>query len=154
MTVPLDVETARGVFETALREHRPEFGAFFLVRFYGLEFSYPGDTCVVRLPVRDYLFNPQGSLHGGVIALALDASMGHLLKHTFGMPGVTMEMKTQYFVPVRGPYAQCEARFLHKGKSTCYMESRLTDADGTLAAAATATWRVLRSPAPESAQKP
>lgn len=151
MKTHLDVEAARQAFETALREHRPEFGAFFLVRFYGLEFTYGAETCVVRLPVHDYLLNPQGSLHGGVIALALDASMGHFLKHTFGRPGVTIEMKTQYFVPVRGPHAQCEARFLHKGKSTCFMESRMTDADGTLAAAATATWRVLKE-TPPSAQ--
>jgi uncharacterized protein (TIGR00369 family) len=154
MTTPLDVDSARKAFETAVREHRPEFGAFFLTRFYGLEITYSAETCVVRLPVHNFMFNPQGSLHGGVIAFALDVSMGHLLKHTFGGPGVTMEMKTQYFVPVRGPHATCEARFLHKGKSTCFMESHMTDADGTLAAASTATWRVLKTATPEAPPKP
>ena len=145
MTKKLNVDAARHAFETALREHRAEFGAFFLTHFYGLEISYTSDTCVIRLPVHDYLFNPQGSLHGGVIAFALDVSMGHLLKHTYGVPGVTMEMKTQYFAPVRGPFARCESRFLHKGKGTCFIESRMTDDDGTLSAAATSTWRVLKA---------
>jgi uncharacterized protein (TIGR00369 family) len=145
MTSPLDADAARSALEAALREHNGEFGSFFLFLFYGLQISYPDQTCVVTLPVQSHLFNPQGSLHGGVIAFALDVSMGHLLKHTYGVPGVTMEMKTQYFAPVRGPAATCEARFLHAGKGTCFIESRMNDGDGTLAAAATSTWRVLRS---------
>lgn len=90
------------------------------------------------------MFNPQGSLHGGVAAFVLDVGMGRLLRHTLGSPGTTMEMKTQYFAPIRGPAAQCEARFLHKGKSVCFLEARLHDSQGMLAAAATSTWRVLK----------
>jgi uncharacterized protein (TIGR00369 family) len=135
---------ARNAFETALREQRPDFGVFFLARFYGLELSYPDETCVVRFPVHAYMFNPQGSLHGGVTAFVLDVAMGHLLHHTLQGPGTTMEMKTQYFAPIRGPDARCEARFLHKGRSVCFLEARLFDGDGTLAAAATSTWRVLK----------
>ena len=142
---PLEA-AARQAFETALREHRPDFEVFFLSRFYGLEFSYPGETCVIRFPVHDFMFNPQGSLHGGVTAFVLDVGMGHLLRHNLKIPGTTMEMKTQYFAPIRGPQARCEARFLHKGHSVSFLEARLFDGDGTLAAAATSTWRVLRTP--------
>lgn len=150
MTRPFNTEAAREAFEAALRQQAPEFEKFFLARFYGLEFTYTADTCVVTLPVQDFMLNPQGSLHGGVIAFALDVSMGHLLKHTLGMPGITIELKTQFIAPVRGPRVRCEGKFLHKGKGTCFMESRLYDADGTLAAAATSTWRVLK-PAPSDA---
>lgn len=94
------------------------------------------------------MFNPQGSLHGGVTAFVLDVSMGHLLRHTLGSPGTTMEMKTQFFAPIRGPDARCEARFLHKGKGVCFLEARLLDADGTLAAAATSSWGVLKPRGP------
>lgn len=140
---PLEA-AARQAFETALREHRPDFEVFFLSRFYGLEFSYPGETCVIRFPVHDFMFNPQGSLHGGVTAFVLDVGMGHLLRHNLKVPGTTMEMKTQYFTPIRGPQARCEARFLHKGNSVSFLEARLFDGDVTLAAAATSTWRVLK----------
>jgi acyl-coenzyme A thioesterase PaaI-like protein len=64
---------------------------------------------------------------------------------------VTIEIKTQFFAPVRGPQAHCEAKFLHIGRGTCFMESRLIDGDGTLAAAATSTWRVLK---PEASGAP
>jgi uncharacterized protein (TIGR00369 family) len=142
---PFDAGAARQAFETALREQQPDFEVFFLSRFYGLEFSYPGDMCIVGFPVHDFMLNPQGSLHGGVTAFALDVSMGHLLRHALGGPGTTMEMKTQYFAPIRGPNARCEARFLHKGKRVCFLEARLFDGDGTLAAAATSTWHVLKA---------
>ena len=141
---PFDTAAARQAFETALREQKPEFEQFFLSRFYGLDFSYTPETCVVRFPVHDFMYNPQGGLHGGVSAFVLDVAMGHLLKHALGVPGTTMELKTQYFAPVHGPEARCEARFLHRGRSVCFMEARLFTASGSLAAAATATWRVMR----------
>ena len=146
MTRPFDAQAAQNAFDTALREQQPDFGVFFLSRFYGLEFTYPGEECVVRFPVRDFMFNPQGSLHGGVAAFVLDVSMGHLLRNTLGSAGTTMEMKTQFFRPILGPDARCEARFLHKGKSVCFLEARIYDSNGILAAAATSTWRVLRQP--------
>ena len=146
MTRPFDAQAAQNAFDTALREQQPDFGVFFLARFYGLEFTYPGEECVVRFPVRDFMFNPQGSLHGGVAAFVLDVSMGHLLRNALGSAGTTMEMKTQFFRPILGPDARCEAQFLHKGKSVCFLEARIYDSNGILAAAATSTWRVLRQP--------
>lgn len=142
---PFDVEAAKRAFDIALREQSPEFEKFFLSRFFGLTFDYGDDVLIVRFPVHDYMFNPQGSLHGGVSALALDVSMGHLLKRSLGSPGTTMEMKTQYFAPIREGEARCEARFLHKGKSVCFLESRLYGGDDTFAALATSTWRVLKA---------
>jgi uncharacterized protein (TIGR00369 family) len=135
---------AREAFATALREQRPDFEVFFLARLFGLEFSYPGETCVIGFPVRPFMFNPQGGLHGGVTGFVLDVAMGHLLRRTLGRPGVTVEMKTQYFAPIGEPEARCEARFLHKAKSICFLEARLFDSGGILAAAATSTWRVPR----------
>jgi uncharacterized protein (TIGR00369 family) len=152
MTHPsLDSDSARLAFETALREHKPEFETFFLSRFIGLRFTYADGGCTIEFPVHNFMFNPQGSLHGGVISFALDVSMGHLLRHTLGFAGTTMEMKTQYFAPVRGPQARCHARFLHQAKSIHFLEAHLFDADGGLAAAATSTWSVRRpATAPEA----
>lgn len=99
---PFDAAAARQAFETALREHRPDFEVFFLSRLYGFEFSYPGETCVIRFPVHDFMFNPQAACMAGVAAFVLDVSMGHQLRHDLGVPGTTMEMKTQYFAPIPG----------------------------------------------------
>ena len=78
-----DAAAARQAFETALREHEPDFEVFFLSRLYGLEFSYPGDTCMIQFPVHDFMFNPQGSLHGGVAAFVLDVGANADVKPTY-----------------------------------------------------------------------
>ena len=85
--------------ERAIGDERHEFGSFFLSRLLGIEVAYEGDECVACFEAAPQLFNPQGSVHGGVMATALDISMGHLLKHRFGA-GSTLEMKLQYFAPV------------------------------------------------------
>lgn len=138
----MDEDGARQAFDEALRTYRQEFETFFLSRFVGLSFSYGHETLTVDFPVRDFMFNPQGSLHGGVAAFVLDVAMGHLLKHTLGVPGSTLEMKTQFLAPVRGSAARCEAFFLRRGRNICFLEGRLFDSAGTFAAVATSTWRV------------
>lgn len=138
----MDEIATREAFEAALSTYRPGFETFFLARLFGLEFTYTDDTCRVEFPVREFMFNPQGSLHGGVAAFVLDVAMGHLLKHSIGLPGATLEMKVQYLAPLRPPGAKCEARFLRKGQSIAFLEARIWDAEGTLAAVATSTWRV------------
>lgn len=137
----MDETAARHAFVTALRDYRPGFETFFLCRLLGLEFTYGNDTCHARFPVRDFLFNPQGNLHGGVIALVMDVTMGHLMNRAFGVPGQTLESKYQYLAPVRGPEARCEAHFLRKGRGICFVETRFFNGEGDLAAIASATWR-------------
>jgi uncharacterized protein (TIGR00369 family) len=86
------------------------------------------------------MFNPQGSLHGGVLATALDISMGHLLKYG---AGATLEMKVQYFAPVRSGLVACGASFLKKGRKTFFLQSSAMDGSGETIAHATSTWKQL-----------
>jgi uncharacterized protein (TIGR00369 family) len=94
--------------------------------------------------VNDFMFNPQGSLHGGVIAFALDVSMGHLIHHVTKRAAVTLEMKTQYMRPAVSGCVRCEARFLKRGRTVSFLESSMTDSEGKIVAAATATWQMPR----------
>lgn len=139
----MDEDAARQAFDEALRTHRPDFGTFFLAKLFGLEISYTDDACIVEVQVRDFMFNPQGSLHGGVIAFALDVSMGHLIKRRVGRPGITLEMKTQYLRPAISGRVRCEGRFLRQGRTVNYLESRMTGPNGKLLAVATSTWQLL-----------
>ena len=95
----------------------------------------------ITFDVNDMLLNPQGSLHGGVIAAVMDISMGHLLNKTVGK-GATIEMKIQYLRPLNQGRVTCEGRFIKKGRTLSFMESRLSDQAGKLAAVATATWKM------------
>jgi uncharacterized protein (TIGR00369 family) len=139
----VDEDAARQAFEEALRTHHPGFGTFFLAKLFGLEISYVDESCIVEFTVRDFMFNPQGSLHGGIVAMALDISMGHLIKHTVGSPGITLEMKTQYLRPATSGRVRCEGRFLRRGRTINYLESRMTSDDEKLLAIATSTWQLL-----------
>lgn len=140
----MDHAAARFAFEEALRTATQDFETFFLSRFYGLSYLYEGETLTITFPIHDFMFNPQGWVHGGVSAFVLDVAMGHLLWHTLGLSGSTLELKTQYLAPLSGKSARCVANFIRKGKSICFLEGRLFDDAGTLTVAATSTWRVNR----------
>jgi uncharacterized protein (TIGR00369 family) len=145
----MDEAAAKTAFAAALAQHEPEFGRFFLARFLGLEIAYEGDCCIVTAPAADYLFNPQGSLHGGVIATILDIAMGHLLHHVAGA-GITLEMKTQFVAAPRRGRVRAVGRFLRLGRRVAFLEARMTDEEGALVAVATSTWQLLRpEPGPE-----
>ena len=143
----MDEAAARAAFEQALSTYRQEFGVFFLARLFGLDFAYQKDgetdTCIVSGTVKDFMFNPQGTLHGGVLSFIVDVSMGHLLRHVAG-PGTTLEMKLQFFRPARVGPIQAVGRFLKKGRSINYLESRVTQ-DGADICMATSTWMLLGS---------
>ena len=135
-------EQAKAMLERAIGDGRQEFGSFFLSRLFGMEVAYGVDTCTVTFETKPQLFNPQGSLHGGVLATALDISMGHLLKHHFG-PGATLEMKVQYFASVGSGRVDCQATFLKKGRKLFFLQSIAKDEAGESIALATSTWKLL-----------
>jgi uncharacterized protein (TIGR00369 family) len=140
----MDEGIARTAFDEALATHRPEFEQFFLARLLGLQFTYPNRTCVIEFQVQEFMFNPQGTLHGGVIAAVMDISMGHLLNHVDG-PGTTLEMKTQYVKAAKSGRLRCTGEFTHQGKGVSYLRSTLVDQQGDILAFATATWKRLKS---------
>lgn len=139
----VDEAVAREAFEQALATHRQDFGEFFLVKLYGMEVEYTDDECRIGFEVKDFMHNPQGGLHGGVIAFVLDISMGHLLYRRSG-PGTTVEMKVQYLSVARTGRVTCTARFLRHGRSLSALRSELVDEKGELIAYATSTWKSLR----------
>jgi|SRR5882672_2670741 len=139
----MDEAAARHAFEGALKSYEQDFGKFFLARLYGCNFEYTDDACKVSFDLKDFMFNPQGTLHGGVTAFVLDISMGHLLFKKGG-PGTTLEMKIQYIKPARSGRLTATGRFLRQGRGISYLRSELTDDKGELVAFATSTWMALK----------
>jgi acyl-CoA thioesterase len=133
----------REMLARALADERQEFGSFFLSRLLGFAVEYGAQTCTVSFDAISPLFNPQGSLHGGVMATAMDISMGHLLHHVAGA-GTTLEMQVQYLAPVTGGRVRCEASFLRQGAGVSFLQSHARREDGELAAHATAVWKRLK----------
>ena len=148
MTRSIDQAKAQAAFERAAAGAQETFGDFFLARLMGLEITYPGEACQVAFDVADFMLNPQGTLHGGMLATALDIAMGHLINHHAG-PGTTLEMKIQYLAPGRTGRVVCRGEALRRG-GTWFLRAEAREAEGTLIAFATSTWKILRKPAPRS----
>lgn len=134
-----DATRIRERLEEALQETEPDFGSFFLLRFFGLEVSYGDESCTVSVPTSSEMLNPQGtSYHGGALTIAIDISMGHLCKR-FLSRCVTLDMNVKFLRPITEP-VRCTATFLKKGRSIVTVESRVLDHDDRLCAFATGTW--------------
>jgi uncharacterized protein (TIGR00369 family) len=146
MTHRIDQAKARVAFERAAAGTQEVFGDFFLTRFLGLEITYPDDACEVAFEVEEFMLNPRGTLHGGVLATALDIAMGHLINHQTG-PGATLELKIQYLSAMRAGRVVCRGEALRRG-GTWFLRAEARDAAGELIAFATSTWKLLKRPAP------
>lgn len=136
---PLAVTRAEHAASSSVQQ----FGDFFLSRFLDLRIDYDDEaqTCRVHLPYAPFLCNPQGSVHGGVIATAMDISMGHA-SHRFLSTAVTIEMQLRFFRPLHGD-GRIEGSVLRPGRRVVHLQSRLYDEQDRLAAAATGTWHRL-----------
>ena len=147
----IDEKMAREKFETALEEHEQIFEHFFIAKFLGLNFEYlnfnndgpDNEMLNISFDVNSMFLNPQGTLHGGLIATVMDISMGHLLNKSAG-PGATIEMKTQYIRSIVQGKTNCRAKFIKKGRSINFLESRFFNEDNELCAFATSTWKLLK----------
>lgn len=138
----IDEASAVSAFADAMGSYNQAFGTFFLAKLLGLEISFLDHRCRVELEVKDYMFNPQGSLHGGIISTVLDVAMGHLLNHQIG-PGATLEMKVQFVRSVRSGRVRADAAFIGRGRKVHFLEARLVDSEENLLAIATSTWKVI-----------
>lgn len=148
----VDPAAVRARVEEALDTHTPlTFERFFLSRLIGLTFEYlpaeapdgEKEVCRLTFPVQPFLFNPQGSMHGGILTAAMDISMGHLAKKVVGEGATaTIELKMQFFRPVTKGTITCEGRFLRRGRTIAFLESRLWDEESRQVAHATATWKM------------
>jgi uncharacterized protein (TIGR00369 family) len=139
----VDRESVLKRVEQALASPEQVFGNFFLSRLLDLTVSYDDENqrCIVDLPFSDFLRNPQGSLHGGVVATAMDISMGHLC-HRYLSTAMTVDMQLRFLRPLYGP-SRCEAGFLRVGRRIVHIESRLYDDKGRLAVFASGAWHRL-----------
>lgn len=143
MTRKIDLDRVRAAFDRAAAGEREAFGDFFLARFLGLEITYPGDACEVAFDAEDHLLNPQGTLHGGVLATALDIAMGHLI-HRHAGPGTTLEMKVQFLSPARDGRVTCRGEALRRG-GTWFLRAEARTEARALLAYATSTWKLLKT---------
>ena len=104
---------------------------------------------VFALEPAEWMYNPIGSVHGGIAATLLDSALGCAVHTTLdaGVGYTTGDLHVRY---VRGMTSEtgrvvCEAQVVHSGRSTATAEGRLlAEADGRLLAHGTTGCLILR----------
>lgn len=102
------------------------------------------DSARTFLPWRVELTNSRGDIHGGTLMSVLDFTLSAAargLDRELGM--ATIDMNTTFLSPGRGDLS-FSARCLRRGKSIAFCEGEARDAEGTLVARATATFKAVR----------
>jgi acyl-CoA thioesterase len=96
-----------------------------------------------------------GVVQGGFITGWLDAAMAHAMIAKFGenIVPMSLELKVSFFAPTRPGKVLAEAWIERGGKSTCFMEARLSDPAGQILAKASSTLRVMDRTRVEGAAK-
>ena len=110
------------------------------------------------LAVGEHLYNPIGSVHGGVFCTLLDSAMGCAVHSTLdrGQAYTTLELKVNLVkaLTVATPGVLATGEVVSKGSRVVTASGRLTSPEGTLYAHATTTCLVFepRGPQPGPAQ--
>jgi uncharacterized protein (TIGR00369 family) len=94
--------------------------------------------------------NPMGTLHGGVYCDLADAAMGYAYAATLGEGETftTVELKINFFRPVRKGKLTAEASVVRAGATLGYVECDVKDGEGRLVARAASTCMKLRETRP------
>ena len=118
-------------------------------RWAGLELVSVGDgESEMAMDLRPHHFNPQGIVHGGIVAALADTSIGLALRSRLrpGYTHRTAQLGVHFLAKGEGNRLIGRGHTLHLGQRMGYGEGEVLDADGRLLARATATFIVLPAP--------
>jgi len=98
----------------------------------------------LRFPMLKRYLNPYGTMQGGMIAAAIDNTIGPL-SMLVAPPNVTRSMELEYFKPVLGslPHILVHARLSERHKRRLVFEASVLNPDGEELAAARAVHLVV-----------
>lgn len=98
---------------------------------------------------QEFHYNPNGSVHGGVITALLDSAMGCTLHSLLpkGIVYTTLELKVNFLRKVHTGSGVLTAtgKMIHLGNSTALVEAELTDESGKKYAHAVSTCMLLKN---------
>lgn len=103
--------------------------------------SVESGRAVFEMNIDERHHNPMGTLHGGVYCDLADAAMGYAFATTLGdgESFTTVELKINFFRPVREGRLTADAKVVKAGSTLGYVECDVVDQAGRLAAKAACT---------------
>ena len=98
-------------------------------------------TLTLAFSLRDWMLNPKGTLHGGIMSTMLDMTMGMLTRYERKTNLVsTVSLSVDFLRPVCADSAAVCAHIRKAGRTVVFAEAKLTDPQGRLCADAQATF--------------
>lgn len=104
------------------------------------------DGVTIECPLEPFYFNPDGTLHGGLIATIADEAVWYALERATGRTrhSTTVELKVNYLRGVVDTAVlRARTRLLKTGRTLVMGAVELSDERGTLCAYATVTYMLL-----------
>lgn len=101
----------------------------------------PGHV-VLRMTLAEHHLNPQGVVHGGVVAGLLDSACGMSLRTLLpaGVQHQTIQLNVNYIYATASGELVGRGRAIHSGRRTGVSEAEVVDSSGRLVARGTATF--------------
>ncbi|MDQ3987310.1 MAG: PaaI family thioesterase [Actinomycetota bacterium] len=107
----------------------------------------PGHA-VFTMEAGEHLYNPIGSVHGGILATLLDSALGCAVhsKLPAGVAYTTVDLTVTYLRPVTRETGRltCEAEVVHDGRTIATARGQIVDDDGRRYATANATCLIVQ----------
>jgi uncharacterized protein (TIGR00369 family) len=128
------------------RNHRPGFLDMLGGRFVAVDPA--AKTCSMEFDISRDFCHSIDVVQGGFVTAMLDAAMSHAV---FAMAAdvvnvSSLEIKTTYLEPTRAGRLRVEGQVIKSGYKIAFMEGRLYDANGVLAATGSTVAKVIRRP--------
>ncbi|HJQ48341.1 MAG TPA: PaaI family thioesterase [Amycolatopsis sp.] len=106
-----------------------------------LSFSQDGDQLSADFTLDKHYESYPGVVHGGILAVICDETMGNLVVMHLGVPALTTSMRSRYVGVVRvGEPYRCVARASF-GAELVQTSSEILDSGGAVVGTATATYK-------------
>lgn len=113
---------------------------------YAVDLGAPDGTCTVALDMQDKHRNRNGTLHGGIHAMVLDAAAGFAASRELAgqgdlVPVVTVSLNTAFLAAVEGGNVTAKGRVTGGGYKIIHADAELRDATGRLCSKASGIFK-------------
>lgn len=135
-----DLEMALHAATSSQRARGRQVGSYFLHEFLGEHRRVEADQSMLTLDIKDWMMNPGGILHGGVMAFLCDNTLGMASFMSTGRPGVTVDLNVRYHLPVTKGQIVGRGQVVSSGSRINSARCEVQDEDGRLVATAVGTF--------------
>jgi acyl-coenzyme A thioesterase PaaI-like protein len=116
-----------------------------------LEIDLEHETLTARFPIQEAFLNPYGTMQGGMIAAAVDNTLGPL-SVLVAPPNVTRSLEMKYSRPAipEMEYVVVQGKLVERAEPRLVFEARVSSLDGQKLATCRAVHWIIGLPRPET----